>query len=403
MVDARVDVLIIGAGPAGSATACLLAEAGLDVLVADRATLPRDKPCAEYMSPPAVDMLDRLGVLSRLEAAGANPVDGTTVVSAGGASLTGLYGRSGHQRSRGLSVARSLLDLTLVEEARRRRATVLEDTRVTKIERQGRAVSGAVLRTSRGEETRVGATVTVGADGLRSVVARAFGNRTNGTLRRWAFVGHMHGVERMADRAELHLGSHGYLGLNPIGNGITNVAVVVPQPVAALAARDVGGFFDRMLQAFPRVRDRTRRASIIGDIMTTGPFAARSTHPVVDGGVLVGDAAEFFDPFTGDGIYAALKGAELATAAITSAIGRAGPVPARALRGYLHARRRAFAGKWMIERMIGYGMLAPRLFDRAVGRIGRKPPMADTMIGVTGHLVPVTAVLNPLYLARMFI
>ena len=68
---------------------------------------------------------------------------------------------------------------------------------------------------------------------------------------------------------------------------------------------------------------------------------------------------------------------------------------------YLRARRRAFRGKWLVARMIGYGMLMPRLFDRAVERIGRKDPMAHTLIGVTGDLVPPGAVLNPVYLTRM--
>ncbi|MEE8061889.1 MAG: NAD(P)/FAD-dependent oxidoreductase [Gemmatimonadales bacterium] len=404
-MDTRVDVLIVGAGPAGSATACLLSQAGLDVLVADRATFPRDKPCAEYMSPSSVDMLDRLGVASRLEAGGANPISGTTVIAAGGASLTGLYAQTGPSplRLMGLSVARILLDATLVDEARRRGATVLEGTRVMSVERQGSGVSGAVLRSPSGAVRKVRASVTVGADGLRSVVARAFGRRISGPLRRWAFVTHMSGIEQLHDRAELHLGTHGYVGLNPIGGGITNVSLVVPQRWATPAKRDLAAFFSHSLEQFPQVRDRIRWAKVVGEIRATGPFAIRSSRPVIDGGLLVGDAAEFFDPFTGDGIHAALRGAELASAAIVAAIGQDELVPAKALRSYLQARRRTFAGKWMVERMIGYGMLAPRLFDRAVGRIGSKPPMAHTMIGVTGHVVPPTAVLNPKYLARMII
>ena len=403
MPDSRVDVLIVGAGPAGSATACLLASAGLEVLVTDRAAFPRDKPCAEYMSPSSVDSLERLGVVAQLEARGASPVAGTTVIGAGGARLTGLYSQTGHHRSVGLSVARTVLDATLVEEARRRGASVLERTRFTELHYRDGMVAGAIIRTRAGSARKVEASVTVGADGLHSVVARAFGNRTCGWLRRWALVAHMAGVAGLDDRAELHLGSPGYVGLNPLGKGITNVALVVAHRRAGQAKGDLAGFFRRTLQQFPQIRDRMHAASIISDIKMTGPFATRSSRPVVDGGLLVGDAAEFFDPFTGDGIHSALRGAELASDAILAALSRDARVPARELRSYLQARRRAFAGKWMVERMIGYGMNAPRLFDHAVGRIGRKPPMAHTMIGVTGHVVPVTAVLNPSYLARMFL
>jgi hypothetical protein len=56
-----------------------------------------------------------------------------------------------------------------------------------------------------------------------------------------------------------------------------------------------------------------------------------------------------------------------------------------------------------VERLIGYGMWFPRLFDHAVARLGRTPGMADTMIGVTGDFVPARAVLNPAFLARMIL
>src|SRR5918993_2465155 len=85
----RVDVLVVGGGPAGSATARLLADAGRSVLVVDRAEFPRDKPCSEYMSPEAVRILDRLGVVGGLEAAGAVPLAGTAGTAARGARAHG--------------------------------------------------------------------------------------------------------------------------------------------------------------------------------------------------------------------------------------------------------------------------------------------------------------------------
>jgi hypothetical protein len=75
-------------------------------------------------------------------------------------------------------------------------------------------------------------------------------------------------------------------------------------------------------------------------------------------------------------------------------------VSARDLAGYRRARRRAFRGQWIVERMIGYGMWFPRLFDRAVGRLERRG-LAHTLIGVTGDFVPAREVLNPWFHARM--
>jgi hypothetical protein len=73
----------------------------------------------------------------------------------------------------------------------------------------------------------------------------------------------------------------------------------------------------------------------------------------------------------------------------------------RALAAYRRARWRRFAGKWAVERLIGYSMMVPGLFDHAVARIGRRRGMADTLVGVTGAVLPARAVLNPLFLARM--
>jgi menaquinone-9 beta-reductase len=115
---------------------------------------------------------------------------------------------------------------------------------------------------------------------------------------------------------------------------------------------------------------------------------------------LVGDAADFFDPFTGEGIYSALRGAELLAETAEPALAHRGRVTAAALAPYRRARRRAFGGKWAVERLIGYGMNFPALFDRAVGRLGRRG-MAHTLIGVTADFVPARAVLNPVFLARM--
>ncbi|HEX7024748.1 MAG TPA: hypothetical protein VF187_08020, partial [Gemmatimonadales bacterium] len=142
------------------------------------------------------------------------------------------------------------------------------------------------------------------------------------------------------------------------------------------------------------------RNAVVRQVMVTGPFDAWSRDVVAPGALLVGDAADFFDPFTGEGICAALRGAELAADTILPAMERPGPVSRGSLRPYLRARRAAFLGKWVVERAIGYAMLAPGLFDRAVGRLERRG-LAHTLIGVTGDFVPPRAVLNPVFLSQV--
>jgi len=400
-----LDVLVVGAGPAGSAVATLLARAGYAVAAVDRAAFPRDKACSEYMSPETVRLLDRLGVVPALEAAGAAAPAGTVVTAARGSRLHGRFVSAGAPpfRPTGLAVSRRVLDHALVLAARDAGALVLERTAVEELVYDRGAVAGAVVRDAGGARRVLRARLTIGADGLRSLVARRVGRRRYGRPRRLAFVAHMDGVVGMGDSAELHVGRGAYAGLNPIGGGRTNVALVVSTELAARARGRVEAFFLERLGRFPGVHDRLSAGAFTRPVLATGPFAAWSGRVVADGAALVGDAADFFDPFTGEGIHSALRGAMLLADAAGEALADGGPVTARHLGGYRRARRAAFAGKWAVERLIGYGMLCPALFDRAVGRLGRRAGMADTLIGVTGDFVPARRVLNPLFLARMIL
>jgi len=401
------DVLIAGAGPAGSSAAWHLARAGLRVVLVDRAAFPREKACSEYLSPEAVRLLDELGVVGDLEAAGAMPLLGTRVIGPRGSQLTGCFSRTTPRpwRETGLSVPRRLLDHRLVEAAITAGAELRERAHVEDLLYEGGAVAGAVIRDLAGRRTTVHARLVIGADGLRSVVARRLAGgarRPAARPARLAFVAHVAGVAGLDGFAEMHVGDAGYVGLNRIGADLANVALVVPQRRAGAARGRVEDFFFHALEQFPGVRGRVDRRQVTRRVLATGPFAAWARPVVTDGALLVGDAAEFFDPFTGEGIASALRSARLAahTARVPLLTGR--PVTAAGLAGYRAARRAAFLGKWTIERLVGYGMFVPALFDRAISRLERRG-LAHTFIGVTGDHVPAGAVLNPWFLARMML
>jgi flavin-dependent dehydrogenase len=394
------DALVVGLGPAGAAIAIRLARAGVNVVAVDRARFPRDKPCSEYMSPETVRQLDLLGVLPRIEGLGV-ALEGVRVTGPRGSCLTGLFGAGpvAPFRSTGLALARRVLDHALFEAARASGARTVEAARVVSLTYERGAVSGALIQQENRLEP-IRARIVIGADGLHSVVARLLGGRRRGPLTRYALVAHVEGVRAMSRTAELHVSRDGYVGLNLIGPDLVNVALVVPAERARVARGDATGFWRAALESFPGVAGRLEGARVVRPVLATGPFAAWSSPVTAPGALLVGDAADFFDPFTGEGICAALRGAELAEPIVIGALERGGAAAAKDLAEYRAARRRAFGGKWAVERMIGYGMLLPALFDRAIERLERRG-LAHTLIGVTGDFIPAREVLRPGFLAAM--
>jgi flavin-dependent dehydrogenase len=407
-MTASAQVLIVGGGPAGASTAWALARLGVDVLVLDRAHFPRDKACAEYLSPQASRILADMGALDAVEGAGAAQLAGMVVRAPSGDEIRGEFAaQHGFRgfRDRGLGLRRRLLDPILLDAARRAGARVAEGVRVTDLETDGRGrVTG--VRTLEGGAERVRhAAVVVGADGLRSVVGRRLGLvRRAPWPRRIAFVAHYAGVAGVGDCGEMHVERDGYVGIADVGNGETNVAVVVP----ARRARDGNAAPDAFLAGWiarrPHLAPRFARAERVARVRATGPFAVRARRAWAPGAALVGDAADFFDPFTGEGIYAALRGGELAAPylhdACTAPTRRASE---RALAGYERRRRHEFGGKWTVERLVGAAVASPLLINHAARVLSRRRDMADLLVGVTGDFVPPREVLRLGYLARLLL
>jgi geranylgeranyl reductase family protein len=384
------DAVVVGAGPAGSATALLLARAGAEVLLLDRAPFPRDKPCSEYLSPESTRVLERLGpsVLSAVAAASPARLTGMRVVAPSGADIVGRFSDFSY------ALPRTRFDTILRTAAEAAGAEVREGVKVDELVYDRGAVGGVTARISgNGKRETYRARVVVGADGLRSIVARRLGGVRTSPPHRIAFTAHVAEARDVADLGEMHVSRMGYVGLGPIGEGVTTVALVLPIREAYRGAR----FFDE-LNRFPALAGRFDRTRVVRRILATGPFARWSRRPVAVGGgaVLVGDAADFFDPFTGQGIYSALRGAELAATAVLANLNEGA-----SLEGYARARRREFMGKWLLERIIGLAVGWPALIERVVGRLARRPQLADLLVRATGNTVPARAVLTPRMLVQL--
>ena len=393
-----VEVIVVGGGPAGSATAWSLARNGVETLVLDRARFPRAKACAEYLSPQATRILSETGALAALAGAPTAQLAGMRVHAHDGTTFegrfSGIHGFRGFS-SRGLAVRRELLDSALLARARAAGASVIEERAVPDVLRDHRGrVTGVVVRDGNAT-TEIRARIVIGADGLRSVVARRLGlARRLSWPSRFAFVSHFRGVRGIGDCGEMHVFRDGYCGLADVGGGITNVAIVVSARDVRDASGDAEAFFTRWLGRHGVLAQRLTDAERVSPVLATGPFGARARTAWAPGAALVGDAADFYDPFTGEGIYAALRGSELLAPYVFESLRAAEHRAHEPLAAYDRCRRHEFGGKWQVERLVALAVSNPSLLGRVARRLRDRRDLADLLVGVTGDFVPAREVLN---------
>ena len=384
-----LDVIVVGGGPAGSATAARLAGAGHSVLLLDRAEFPRRKPCGECVNPAGVAALHALGVWEAVEATRPARLDGWRIRPGDGDGFRGRFPGGVH----GIGVAREVLDPVLLDHARACGAEVRTGVRVSGVVREGGRVAGVVVE---GEEREIRARLVVGADGLRSVVVRRLELLARAPrLRKVALTAHVEGVDAVGRGwGELRAMGRGCVGMAEVGGGRCNVTVVVAGDEAREVAGDPAGFFDDALRRFG-FADAWR----VDEVLSTGPFDFPVRRATVDGALLVGDAAGYYDPFTGQGIFRALRGAELAARTADAAL-RAGDLSAAALAPYERDRRRAFGPGERVQHLVEAFVSRPALL-RLVSRVCEwRPSLGDALIRVTGDVRPVRSLLHPALLLR---
>lgn len=307
-----LDVIVVGAGPAGSIAALMLARAGARVCVLEREAMPRPKLCGDTLNPGAVATLAGLG-LEGGPLTTAVRLRGMLVTSPR-ASVRALYDAG----QAALSVSRVELDHWLARSAVAAGAKLECGVRVIgPLWRDGGVIAGVEI--SRGDATvRMPAGITIAADGRESILARAANLSWHPKKpRRWAFGVYATDVADMADVGEMHVRPGHYAGLAPLGGGLTNVCVVTGQRTAGGTPEEV---IRRVLDGDRRLRERTAALRLTGAPRVLGPLAVDCEAPGMPGLLLAGDAAGFVDPMTGDGTHIAIRGGMLAAAAALQAL-----------------------------------------------------------------------------------
>ena len=340
------DVVIVGAGPAGTSAGVRLAAAGKRVALFEKAKFPRHKLCGEFVSPECLPHFRELGVESAMNEARPARIVETVFYTHRGRHMIvpsawfGIENESGNPAT-AIGISRREMDARLLNHAATVGVRVHEETRVTQLLRATNGVVGGVrFKRADGSMGEARARVTIDATGRARVLSRMAERSANVSIeahaeraRLVAFKAHFTGACGLmidepstpheavnadeASRCEIYFYEGGYGGLNRVEGEVDNLCFIV----RADAARDASGDGDRIMRDVVCRNERARyalaTAERVTDWTTTAleSFGRRATAPA-PGLLAAGDAAAFIDPFTGSGMLMALEGAQVAAETI---------------------------------------------------------------------------------------
>jgi flavin-dependent dehydrogenase len=393
----KADVAVVGGGPAGAVLATLLARRGRHVVLFERSPAFRWRACGVFTSPASVAALQAVGLARDTVAGLARPIPAMRVETDRGTSFRLAYGDDGSLTHPAVGFDRSTLDPALLALAQAAGADVRLGETVRSVD------PGQVLAQGSGGEVRVDARVVVGADGIHSVVARSFG------VGRPVWLGSrvgltFHVAERspaVARDARMILFRDGYVGLAPVPGGRVNVGIVLGRSWArTLRENGAEATVREVLAGVPAAADdpidwgALDRCDAIEGVAPLGHRVTRRHGP---GWLLVGDAAGFLDPFTGEGLHRALVSASLAAAAIDGYLRR----DAGALAAYDRAMDVRFRSKDVVSLLVQAFLARSAIFEYAARRLSARERVRETMGLVMGDLVPASRALDPRFVTAL--
>jgi menaquinone-9 beta-reductase len=364
-VEADADVIVVGAGPAGSTTAYHLAQAGAEVLVLEKAAFPREKVCGDGLTPRAVKALTSMGI-DTSERAGWLHNKGLRIIG-GGMRLELPWPDLASFPDYGLVRPRSDFDDLLVRQAVKAGVVLRENTTVQAPvldDRTGR-ITGVTAKAEDGREVTYRAPLVVAADGNSSRLSLRMGlhtrdDRPMGVAVRTYYTSPRHADDWLESWLELwDRGSDGRERLLPgygwifgVGDGTSNVGLGILNTSSAWGKVDYKDLLRRWLDQTPEewgYREENRTQPVRGAALPMG--FNRQPH-YTRGLLLVGDAGGMVNPFNGEGIAYAMESGQLAAEVIAQALARPDDAAREhALQAYPQALKAAYGGYYTVGRM----------------------------------------------------
>jgi flavin-dependent dehydrogenase len=233
--------------------------------------------------------------------------------------------------------------------------------------------------------------MVVGADGRNSVVARRLRlDRPHPRLRRMALEAYYWGPSPLRDHGMIALAGGDYAILNPVGTDLVNASIVLDQSSVLPWRGRLEDLFDDRLARLAHAAAALGGMRRQGGVRCLGPLAYAARRTVQAGAILIGDAAGFYDPFTGEGVSHALGDAERAARCIVRALARpheAAPL----LEVFARDQRKARAARQRLGAALQAILRRPALANALAHLLRRRPPAADLLLGVIGELRPLRA------------
>ena len=378
------DVIVVGAGPAGSSAAFHLAQAGVDVLLLEKAAFPRDKICGDGLTPRAVRQLVAMGI--DLDAPGWARNNGLRIVGAGH-RLELPWPELASFPPYGMVRTRMDFDELLARHAEKAGARLMERTAVTGPvfdEATGRVVGVTARPVDErgrkvGDETTYRAPVVIAADGVSARIAVALGlerreNRPMGVAVRAYYQTPRHDDPWMESWLELWDGTPGSSNLLPgygwifgVGDGTANVGLGILNTSKAFQHVDYKDVLQRWLSNTPEewgFRDDANRVGRIGSAALPMGFNRKPHY--TRGVLLCGDSGGMVNPFNGEGIDYALESGHVAAETIVQALATpAGPARERVLQGYAAELEAAYGGYFTLGRIFAKMIGNPTFMKQA--------------------------------------
>ena len=386
------DVIVVGAGPAGSAVAYYLASAGLDVLVLEKTRFPREKVCGDGLTPRAVRALTAMGVPTP-QSDGWLRNKGLRIIGGGGRielpwpELSSFPGY-------GLVRTRLDFDEILARHAQKAGARLLEGVNVTGPLRDDR--TGAINGVTAGREpASYRARVVIAADGNSSRLSVAMGlrrrdDRPLGVAVRTYYTSPRHADDYLEAWLDLWDGSQllpGYGWIFGMGDGTSNVGLGLLNTSVAFQHIDYRDLLRRWLAAMPAewgLVEENRTQPIRGAAL---PMGFNRTPHYISGLLLAGDAGGMVNPFNGEGIAYALESGEIAARVITQALARPTAAGAeRVLQTYPRALKDAYGGYYTLGRVFVQLIGSPKFMQFATRHGVKRPAVMRFTMKLLGNL-----------------